>query len=62
MADWSHPPEVRFDELVQPARIELPLLDPEFGRDLGIISTNLLDDALASLAPHEHLELDAVGA
>jgi hypothetical protein len=35
VADWSHPPEVRFDELVQPARLELALLDLQVVREIG---------------------------
>jgi hypothetical protein len=32
MADRSHSQEVHFDELVQPARLQLPLLDPQVAR------------------------------
>ena len=45
--------------LVQPARLELALLDPELRRDLRIVAAHLLDEALGVLAPDEHLELDA---
>ncbi len=36
------------------------LLDPQ-ARELGIVATLLLDEALSVLAPDEHLELDAGG-
>ena len=50
MADRSHPPEVRFDEVVQPARLELPLLDQQVTRQLGVVAANLGVDALGVLA------------
>jgi hypothetical protein len=31
---------------VQPARLELPLLDPQVARELGIVASNLLDESL----------------
>ena len=48
-----------YSPLVQRTRLELPLLDPQFRRDLGIVAAHLLDEALRVLAPDEHLELDA---
>jgi hypothetical protein len=42
--------------LVQPASIQLPLLDPELLPDLGIVATHLLDEALGVLAANEDLE------
>ena len=33
MADRSHPPEVRFDELVQPDRLGFALLDAQVGAE-----------------------------
>ena len=36
--------------LVQPARLELPLLDPQLRRDLGIVSAHLLNEPLGVLA------------
>jgi hypothetical protein len=37
-------------------RFALPLLDPQVGRELGIIAANLLDEALGVFAADEHLE------
>ena len=39
--------------LVQPARLELALLDPQLRRDLGIVSAHLLDEPLSVGAPIE---------
>jgi hypothetical protein len=41
---------------VQPARLQLPLLDPQVARELGIISAYLLDEALGILAAKEGLD------
>jgi len=38
---------------VQPARIQLALLDPELRRDLGIVTAHLLDEPLGVLAADE---------
>ena len=45
--------------LVQPARLELALLDPQLRRDLRVVAPHLLDEVLCVLAADEHLELDA---
>ena len=45
--------------VVQPARLELLLLDPQLRRHLGLVAPHLLDEPLGVLAPDEHLELDA---
>ena len=47
--------------LVQPARLELALLDPQVARELGIVAANLLDEALCVLAPDERLEASPSG-
>jgi len=39
-----------------PARLELPLLDPELRRDIRVVATDLLDEALGVLAADEHFE------
>jgi hypothetical protein len=39
-----------------PARLKLPLLDPQLRRELGIVAAYLLDDALGLLAPDERLD------
>jgi hypothetical protein len=41
---------------VQRARLEVALLDPQVARDVGIVSANLLDEALGVLATDEHLD------
>jgi hypothetical protein len=41
---------------VRVTRLELPLLDPQLRRHLGIVMEDLLDEALGVLAPDEHLE------
>jgi hypothetical protein len=33
------------NRVVQPARLEFPLLDPQVARTLGIVAANLLDEA-----------------
>jgi hypothetical protein len=43
-------------ELVQRAGLELPLLDPELRRELGLVTAHLLDEPLGVLAPDEDLE------
>ena len=43
--------------LVRPACLQLPLLDPQLRRDLGIVAANLLDEALCILASDEDLKL-----
>ena len=49
-------PRVVACSLVQPARLELALLDPQIGRKLGIVAANVLDEPLRVLRPDEHLE------
>ena len=39
--------------MVPPSRLELPLVDPELRRHLGIVSEHLLDEPLGVLAAHE---------
>ena len=46
----------RAGRLVQPARVKLPLFDPELRRDLGIVAAHLFDEPLGVLASDEHLE------
>ena len=38
------------------ARLQLPLLDPELRRHLGIVASHLLDEPLGVLSADEHLE------
>ena len=40
---------------VQPARLELPLLDPKGTRELGLVAAYLLEEALCVLAADERL-------
>ena len=47
--------------LVHPARLELPLLDPKLGRNLGSVAANLVHKSLRVLAADEHLKLNAEG-
>ena len=47
---------IRFELLVQPARLELSLLDPQVLRELGIVITHLFDEALGVLAADERLD------
>ena len=42
------------DCLVQPAPLQLALLDPQVAREVGIVAANLLDEPLCVLAPDEH--------
>jgi hypothetical protein len=46
-----HPVRRGVRELVQPARLELPLLDPQVAHELGMDAAHLLDEALRILAP-----------
>ena len=41
--------------LVQPARLEVALLDPQLRRNLGIVAAHLPDEALGVFAADEHL-------
>ena len=41
---------------VQPARLQLPLLDPQVAREPGIVALHLRDEALGVLAPDERLD------
>ena len=54
----THPTAVNGieDPLVQPARLELSLLDPQLRRELGIVAAYLLDEALGVLAADERLD------
>ena len=47
--------------LVQPARLELALLDPQLSRHVGIVAAHLLDEPLGVLAADEVLELATSG-
>jgi hypothetical protein len=47
---------------VQPARLELPLLDLQVARELGIVATNLLDESLGVLAAHLEIAVHALNA
>jgi hypothetical protein len=40
---------------VRPARLQLPLLDPQVARELGIVPAHLLDETLRVLAADEGL-------
>ena len=40
----------------QPARLKLALLDPQVGRELGIVASDLLDEALRFLAADKRLD------
>ena len=42
--------------LVQPARLEFPLLDPQSRRHLGLVTPHLFDEALGVLAAEKHLK------
>jgi hypothetical protein len=42
--------------LVQPTGLELPLLNPQLRRDLGIVATHVRDEPLRVLARDEHLD------
>jgi hypothetical protein len=42
--------------LVQPARLELPLLDPQVARELGIVAMDLFDETLGILAAQEDVD------
>lgn len=44
--------------LVQPAGLELPLLNPQLRRDLRIVTAHRLDEPLGDLASDEDLERD----
>ena len=44
--------------LVPPARLELALLDPQLRRELRLVASHLLDEALGVLAPDEPFQLD----
>jgi hypothetical protein len=44
------------DDLVQPARLELPLLDPQVAGELGLVVSHLLDEPLRVLAADERLD------
>jgi hypothetical protein len=46
---------------VQPARLELPLLDPQLRRHLRLVAAHLPDEPLGVLAADERLELDPSG-
>ena len=50
---------IRFEPLVQPARLELSLLDPQLPRKLWLVAAYLLDELPGVPAPDEHPELDA---
>jgi len=41
---------------VQPARLKLALLDPQLRREVGVVATSLLDEALRVLTQAEDLE------
>src|SRR4249919_2176860 len=41
--------------LVQPARLQLALLDPQVACELGIVAAHLLDEAFGVLAADEHV-------
>ena len=41
--------------LVPPARLELPLLDPQVARKIEIVAAKLLDETLRVLVSDEHL-------
>ncbi len=43
-------------QLVPATRLDLPLLDPQVARELGIVAANLLDEALGVLAANERLD------
>jgi hypothetical protein len=43
-------------ELVQPARLELPLPDPQGLRELRVAAADLRDEALGVLASHQHFD------
>jgi hypothetical protein len=45
-----------FLDLVQPARLELALVDPQVRRELGIVATHLIDETLGVLAAAERLD------
>jgi Domain of unknown function (DUF1918) len=45
-----------WDRLVHPARVQLALLDPQLRCHLGIVASNLLDEALRVLAADEGLD------
>ena len=40
----------RSERLVHPASLQLPLLEPQVARKVGIVAANLLDEALGILA------------
>lgn len=44
------------EQLVPPACLELPLLDPQVRRELRIVAAHLLDESLGVLATDERLE------
>ena len=39
-----------------PARLQLPLLDPQVARELGIVAADLPDEALGVLVAEERLD------
>jgi hypothetical protein len=41
--------------LVRIPCLELALLDPQIGREAGVVAVHVLDEALGVLAPDEHL-------
>jgi hypothetical protein len=42
--------------LSEPARLQLPLLDPQVARNLGIVAANLFDEPVGVLAADERLD------
>jgi hypothetical protein len=48
--------ENRLHEYRTPARLELPLLDPQVACEFGIVAPHLLNEALGILAANERLD------
>ena len=49
----SAEPTVTPTSLAQPARLQLPLLDPQVARELRLVAAHLLDEALGVRSPDE---------
>jgi len=48
--------------LVQPSHLQLPLLDPQVARELGVVAANLLDEPLSVLTADEDVDPVTEGA